>query len=46
MPSQWALQYFALSAGMQLQAAFAHFLGVLDMVPSLGYSALGDKADS
>jgi hypothetical protein len=26
MPSQWALQYFPLSVGMQLQAAFAHFL--------------------
>jgi hypothetical protein len=26
-PSQWALQYFALSVGTQLQAAFAHFLG-------------------
>jgi hypothetical protein len=26
MPSQWALQYFDLSGGTQLQAAFAHFL--------------------
>jgi hypothetical protein len=26
MPSQWALQYFDLSVGTQLQAAFAHFL--------------------
>jgi len=34
MPSQWALQYFALSGGMQLQAALAHFLGVLGMIPS------------
>ena len=33
MPSQWALQYFALSGGMQLHAAFAHFLGVLAMMP-------------
>ena len=26
IPSQWALQYFDLSAAGQLQAAFAHFL--------------------
>jgi hypothetical protein len=25
MPSQWALQYFCFSGGMQLQAALAHF---------------------
>lgn len=30
-PSQWALQYFDLSGAMQVQAAFAHFLGALDM---------------
>jgi hypothetical protein len=29
MPSQWALQYFDLSVEMQLQAAFAHFLGAV-----------------
>jgi hypothetical protein len=34
IPSQWALQYFPLSGGMQLQAALAHFFGVLDMMPS------------
>jgi hypothetical protein len=34
IPSQWALQNFSLPSGMQLQAAFAHFLG-LDMLPSL-----------
>jgi hypothetical protein len=26
IPSQWALQYFDLSGGTQLQAALAHFL--------------------
>jgi hypothetical protein len=26
IPSQWALQYFSLLGGMQLQAGFAHFL--------------------
>lgn len=28
IPSQWALQYFDFSSAIQLQAAFAHFLGV------------------
>jgi hypothetical protein len=28
IPSQWALQYLDLSAAMQLQAAFAHFLAL------------------
>jgi hypothetical protein len=27
IPSQWALQYFDFSSAIQLQAAFAHFLG-------------------
>jgi len=29
IPSQWALQYFSFSGAVQLQAEFAHFLGVL-----------------
>ena len=32
MPSQCALQYFDLSVGMQIQAAFAHFF--LSAIPS------------
>ena len=28
MPSQWALQYFPFSGAGQVQAAFAHFLGL------------------
>jgi hypothetical protein len=28
MPSQWALQYFDFSGAGQVQAAFAHFLGL------------------
>ncbi len=39
-PSQWALQYLAFSGGMQLQAAFAHFLVAwLAMVLLLGLAA-------
>jgi hypothetical protein len=34
-PSQWALQYLALFGGMQVQAAFPHFLGAA-IVPLLG----------
>jgi hypothetical protein len=34
MPSQWALQYFDLSAETQLQAGFAHFLSfAIDLPP-------------
>jgi hypothetical protein len=33
IPSQWALQYFDLSVEMQLQAAFAHFLGAVVAIP-------------
>jgi hypothetical protein len=32
MPSQWSLQYFFLSGTGQVQAAFAHFLGVLAII--------------
>lgn len=32
MPSQWALQYFPFSGAGQVQAAFAHFFGVLAIV--------------
>jgi hypothetical protein len=28
IPSQWALQYFCFSGARQLQAGFAHFLGL------------------
>jgi hypothetical protein len=43
MPSQWALQYFAFSGGMQLHAAFAHFLGVLAMISPWMYPLDGDE---
>ena len=33
IPSQWALQYFSFSGAVQLQAEFAHFLGVLAIFP-------------
>jgi hypothetical protein len=33
MPSQWALQYFDPSVVMQLQAEFAHFLGLAIIAP-------------
>jgi hypothetical protein len=29
MPSQWGLQYFPFSGAGQVQAAFAHFLGLV-----------------
>lgn len=44
-PSQWALQYFSLLGGMQLQAAFAHFfvLGIASLPASttVDHSDLG-----
>jgi len=33
IPSQWALQYFSFVGAGQLQAEFAHFLGVLAISP-------------
>jgi len=34
IPSQWALQYFSLLGAGQLQAGFAHFLGVVAIYSS------------
>ena len=47
-PSQWALQYLALLGGMQLQAAFAHFLGAAAMVRLLRFANPfnGDHCDA
>ena len=42
IPSQWALQYFDPSEGMQLQAAFAHFLELAMVL--LSRSAPGVRA--
>ena len=39
IPSQWALQYFSFPSGMQLQAAFAHFLTL-----AIGLSSRGQAA--
>jgi len=36
MPSQWALQYFDPSGGIQLQAGFAHFFAFAISPPSSG----------
>ena len=33
MPSQWALQYFDPSVGIQEQAGFSHFLGCAILSP-------------
>jgi hypothetical protein len=37
MPSQWALQYFDPSVGIQLQAGLAHFLALAISLPPRSY---------
>jgi hypothetical protein len=41
IPSQWALQYFSLFIAVQVQAGFAHFLGVVAIRPPDAGSASG-----